>query len=209
MSSSSDMTKAISMQLANQPSPPSDPNLDMMLQSLMIDDTNVKLILKGEIQEPLNRFRELLQSLSPTIVECFKTKTINTVQGNELIALLLELKPVLEAIEKRLGRYYHNVPYLLLLSPLVRLGNLDKKEVDGLCRKVGIMIGRDKLMAVGDESSFENLNFYDALYTLIFMALHESEEGWKMRAVTEEKRTVQTVIHDTTGQQRKKRFGIF
>lgn len=207
--SSTDYVKAVAMQTSMQTSPQTDPTIDMMLQSLMIDDTNIKQILKGEIQQPLNQFKELVQNLNSLLIECFKNKQISTTEINRLLVVLQEFKPVLATIEKRLARYYHNVPYLLMLSPLVRLSNIDRKQADAICRKVGIMIGRDKLMSVGDEGSFEDLNFYDAIFTLIYLAVHESVEGWKMKEVTEEKKTVQTVIQDRTGQVRKKRFGIF
>jgi len=205
---STDMTKTIAMQIAHQPSPATDPNIDMILQSLMIDDTDVKRILKGEIQEPLNRFRELIENLNQLIVECYKNKAVDPIVGKDILACVQDGYPLMEKIEKQLARYFHNIPYLLLLSPLTRLSNVDGKKVEALCRKVGIMIGRDKLMSVGDESSFENLNFYDALEILINLAFHESEAGWKAKVVTEEKKTVQTVITDTTG-QRKKKWGIF
>jgi len=206
---SADTTKAIAMQIAHQPSPATDPNIDMILQSLMIDDTDVKRILKGEIQEPLNRFRELIENLNQLIVECYKNKAVDPIVGKDILACVQDGYPLMEKIEKQLARYFHNIPYLLLLSPLTRLSNVDGKKVEALCRKVGIMIGRDKLMSVGDESSFENLNLYDALEMVIDLALHESENGWKARVVTEEKKTVQTVITDQTGGQRKKKWGIF
>ena len=44
---SSDIVKATAVQMSQQQSPvSSDPNIDLILQSLMIDDTDVKRILK-------------------------------------------------------------------------------------------------------------------------------------------------------------------
>ena len=207
---SSDILKATAVQISNQPTPvQSDPNIDLILQSLMIDDTDVKRILKGEIHEPLNRFRQCLTDLSATVLDCYKVKSIDDGQGKELLFQIQEAQVLMNKIELQLARYYHMVPYLLMLSPLVRLSNIDGKRVDGYCRKIGIMIGRDKLMSSWDEGSYETHNFYDALQMLIELALHESQEGWKARIVTEEKKQVITEIHDKTGgAQRKKRFGI-
>ena len=205
----SEQTKAIAFDSAlKSQSPPSDPNIDLILQSLMVDDTDVKRILKGEIHEPLNRFRQCITDLSTTALDCYKLKSIDKTQGEDLLFQIGESQKLMNKIELQLARYYHMVPYLLMLSPLVRLSNIDGKRVDAYCRKIGIMIGRDKLMSSWDEGSYETHNFYDALQMLIELALHESQEGWKARIVTEEKKQVITEIHDRTGQQRKKRFGI-
>jgi len=190
-------------------SPPSDPNIDLILQSLMVDDTDVKRILKGEIHEPLNRFRQCITDLSATALDCYKLKSIDNEQGKELLFQIGESQKLMNKIELQLARYYHMVPYLLMLSPLVRLSNIDGKRVEAYCRKIGIMIGRDKLMSSWEEASYETHNFYDALQMLIELALHESQEGWKARIVTEEKKQVTTVIQDKGGLQRKKRFGVF
>ena len=206
---SSDIVKATAVQMSQQQSPASsDPNIDLILQSLMIDDTDVKRILKGEIHEPLNRFRQCITDLSATALDCYKIKSIDNEQGKEILFQIQESKVLMDKIELQLARYYHMVPYLLMLSPLVRLSNIDGKRVDSYCRKIGIMIGRDKLMSSFDEGSYETHNFYDALQMLIELALHESQEGWKARIVTEEKKQVTTLIQDKTGGQRKKKFGI-
>jgi len=206
---SSDIVKATAVQMSQQQSPASsDPNIDLILQSLMIDDTDVKRILKGEIHEPLNRFRQCITDLSATTLDCYKIKSIDNEQGKEILFQIQESKVLMDKIELQLARYYHMVPYLLMLSPLVRLSNIDGKRVDSYCRKIGIMIGRDKLMSSFDEGSYETHNFYDALQMLIELALHESQEGWKARIVTEEKKQVTTLIQDKTGGQRKKKFGI-
>jgi hypothetical protein len=207
---SSEIVKATAVQMSQQQQPvSSDPNIDLILQSLMIDDTDVKRILKGEIHEPLNRFRQCITDLSATALDCYKIKSIDDEQGKEILFQIQESQKLMNKIELQLARYYHMVPYLLMLSPLVRLSNIDGKRVDAYCRKIGIMIGRDKLMASWDEESYETHNFYDALQMLIELALHESQEGWKARIVTEEKKQVITEIHDKTGGQRKKRFGVF
>jgi hypothetical protein len=85
---------------------------------------------------------------------------------------------------------------------------IEQKKADGYCRKVGIMVGRDKLMSSWDEGSYETHNFYDALLMLIELALHESIGGWKMRAMVEEKKQVTTLIQDNTQGKRKKWHGI-
>jgi len=207
---SSDIVKATAVQMSQQATPAtSDPNIDLILQSLMIDDTDVKRILKGEIHEPLNRFRQCITDLSATALDCYKIKSIDNEQGKEILFQIQESKVLMDKIELQLARYYHMVPYLLMLSPLVRLSNIDGKRVDSYCRKIGIMIGRDKLMSSFDEGSYETHNFYDALQMLIELALHESQEGWKARIVTEEKKQVTTLIQDNAGRQRKKKFGIF
>lgn len=210
MSSPSDIVKATALQMSQQPSQQSDPNIDLILQSLMIDDTDVKRILKGEIHEPLNRFRQCVGELSDLTLDCVKFQSVDFEQGKKLLGVIAESQMLMGKIELQLARYYHMVPYLLMLSPLVRLSNIDGKKVDAYCRKVGIMIGRDKLMSSWDETSYESHNFYDALTMLIELALHESQEGWKAKIVTEEKKQVITEIRDrTSGAQRKKRFGIF
>jgi len=206
---SQDIVKAQIVAQSHQPSMPSDPNIDMILQSLMIDDTDLKRILKGEIQEPLNRLRDTIELLNQTVIECVKAKSVDGGEAQEILAAVLDVKPLMERVEARLTRYYHMVPYLLLLSPLTRLSNLTQQMVDALKRKIGIMIGRDKLMASGGDESFENANFWDALQIACEIAVQDSLGGWKMQGVVTEKRQVSTIIEDRSAQQRKKRFGVF
>jgi hypothetical protein len=203
--------KATAVQMSQQPQPVmSDPNVDAMLQSLLLDDTDVKRILKGEVQEPLNQLRKCIETLSNTSIECYKLKTIDLEQGREILFQLQEAQVLMGKIELQLVRYHHMVPYLLLSSPLVSLSNITQRQEESYCRKVGIMIGRDKLMSAWDEASYETHNFYDSVQILIELRFHEAREGWKARIVTEEKKQVITEIHDKTGGGlRKKKFGIF
>jgi len=205
----SDMTKTVALQMAHQPSQ-SDPNVDMILQSLMIDDTDLKRVLKGEIQEPLNRLRETVEQLSQTVIDCSRDRLIDTGQAKELLSAVRETNPLMVQIEQRLTRYYHMVPYLLWLSPLTRLSNLTPQMAEAAKRKVSIMIGRDKLMASGEDDNFENANFWDSLEFACHVAIQDSIGGWKMQGVVTERRQVSTVIEDRTGGGgRKRKFGIF
>ena len=208
MSGQNELIKAQAVIQSHQPSMPTDPNIDMILQSLMIDDTDLKRILKGEIQEPLNRLRETIELLNQTVVECVKNKSVDVGQAEDILASVLEVKPLMERVEQRLTRYYHMVPYLLQLSPLTRLSNLTQPMVDFYKRKIGIMVGRDKLMASGGDESFENANFWDALQMSCEIAVQDSLGGWKMQGVVTEKRQVSTIIEDRSTQQRKKRWGL-
>ena len=201
----SDIAKAYTIQAGLQPSASSGPNLEMALQGLMIDDTELKNILKGEIQIPLNRFREIVEDLNQIVVECFKKQLIDSSQGQEILARVQEIRPLMEKIDMRLTRYYKMVPYLLVLSPLTRLSNLTVQIVEGLKRKVGIMIGRDKLMASGSDESFEDANFWDALEIACCIAIQDSLGGWKMQGVVTEKRQVSTIIEER-GPQKKKHW---
>jgi hypothetical protein len=203
MATASDMAKNIAVQSAHLPSPSTDPNIEIVLQGLMIDDTDLKRILKGEIQEPLNKLREIVENLNQIVIECFKTQSVEPEQGKEILGAVQGIKPLMEKIEVRLTRYYKMVPYLLVLSPLTRLSNLTVPMVESLKRKVGIMIGRDKLMASGGDESFENANFWDALEMSCCIAIQDSLGGWKMQGVVTEKRQVSTIIEDRSKPAKK------
>jgi hypothetical protein len=142
-------------------------------------------------------------------LDCYKIKSIDDEQGKEILFQIQESQKLMNKIELQLARYYHMVPYLLMLSPLVRLSNIDAKMVAMFCDQVDIIILRDKAMSSWSDDNYETENFYTAIGILMKLALHESEEGWKARIVTEEKKQVITEIHDKTGGQRKKRFGVF
>jgi hypothetical protein len=206
---SNEMMKTAIAQANQQPQPAiSDPNVDAMLQSLLLDDTDVKRILKGEIQELLNQLRQCLAQLTSTSLECYKTKMVDMEQGKEILFQIQEANVAMARIEIQLARYHHMVPYLLLSSPLVSLSNITQRQEEAYCRKVGIMIGRDKLMSAWDEASYETHNFYDSIQILIELRFHEAREGWKAKIVTEEKKNIVTEIRDKTGSQRKKWHGL-
>lgn len=203
------MDRALAIQEGMRPTPPSDPNLDMVLQSLFVDDSEIKRILKGEINESVDKLDVVTKKLGEFVLSCVQLGSIDKAQAETIIALLRQTNPLVDQIQFQLSRYFRMTPYLLLLSPLVRLGNNDKKSVDEYCRKVELMIGRDKLMSTWDEGIFDLTNFFDALTILIKMAFRESENGFKVRILTEEKRQVAVAFQDGLPSGRRKRFKIF
>ena len=88
---------------------------DAVLQNLMVADTNLERILKGEVHEAIDNLQHLITSA--TAME----KIDN--------ALAFNILAVCRDIKKELGNYMRIVPYLMLMSHLMRLTNIDKEEV--------------------------------------------------------------------------------
>ena len=151
---------------------------DIVLQNLMIDDSDLKRILKGEVQEPLNQLQDI-------IIECNTQQKIDV----EHAVKILE---VLKTLNLRLAKFQKIVPYLILLSPLMRLTNIDEKEVRMLRRRVSIMIRRDILDMNEEELELTDVNFYEALKIMCWNAIGDSLMGQKARIVTEQKKIIET-----------------
>jgi hypothetical protein len=168
--------------------------IDQILQSLMLDDTDVKRILKGNIQEPLNKLQQLT-------IQCFQMQQIDKEQGYKIIELLKD-------INGQMKHYKRMIPYLLLLSPLMKLSNISEKEAASLRRRVGIIIMRDRLDQEDEEDALQEANWFDSIEMLINAGINCSIEGWMIKQIAEERKTVNTVIQDST-LQRKRKFGVF
>jgi len=193
---SSDMVKGMAVQGSfQQPySQRDESGIDQILQSLMLDDTDVKRILKGNIQEPLNKLQQLT-------IQCFQMQQIDKEQGYKIIELLKD-------INGQMKHYKRMIPYLLLLSPLMKLSNISEKEAASLRRRVGIIIMRDRLDQEDEEDALQEANWFDSIEMLINAGINCSIEGWMIKQIAEERKTVNTVIQDST-LQRKRKFGVF
>jgi hypothetical protein len=193
---SSDMVKGMAVQGSfQQPySQRDESGIDQILQSLMLDDTDVKRILKGNIQEPLNKLQQLT-------IQCFQMQQIDKEQGYKIIELLKD-------INGQMKHYKRMIPYLLLLSPLMKLSNISEKEAASLRRRVGIIIMRDRLDQEDEEDALQEANWFDSIEMLVNAGINCSIEGWMIKQIAEERKTVNTVIQDST-LQRKRKFGVF
>jgi hypothetical protein len=210
----SDQMKAVAIQSGNQAviqqQAQADPNIEMITNSIFVDDTSLKRILKGEVHSLLNEERTTHESLKALLLECWKNKSIDSVQLNELMYYLQQSEGMWGKVSFQLRRYYRMVPYLIMLSPLTRLSNLLHKEMESMCRRIDIMIGRDKLMSSGEDDNFEDANFYDALGMACKLAVHDSENGWKFKGLSQNVSTLHHTFSDgIPGQAKKKRFGLF
>lgn len=193
---SSDMVKGMAVQGSfQQPySQRDESGIDQILQSLMLDDTDVKRILKGNIQEPLNKLQQLT-------IQCFQMQQIDKEQGYKIIELLKD-------INGQMKHYKRMIPYLLLLSPLMKLSNISEKEAASLRRRVGIIIMRDRLDQEDEEDALQEANWFDSIEMLVDAGINCSINGWMIKQIAEERKTVNTVIQDSTP-QRKRKFGVF
>lgn len=193
---SSDMVKGMAVQGSfQQPySQRDESGIDQILQSLMLDDTDVKRILKGNIQEPLNKLQQLT-------IQCFQMQQIDKEQGYKIIELLKD-------INGQMKHYKRMIPYLLLLSPLMKLSNISEKEAASLRRRVGIIIMRDRLDQEDEEDALQEANWFDSIEMLVDAGINCSINGWMIKQIAEERKTVNTVIQDST-LQRKRKFGVF
>lgn len=211
----SDIVKAATIQAGvqqqMQQQATADPNLEMITNSIFVDDSSLKAILKGEVDTLLNEERRTHTGLRALVVECAKNKMIDSAQVAEIQYCLKEAERCWRKVDDQLAHYKRMVPYLILLSPLTRLSNLTPKEVNHICLQIDIMIGRDKLMSSGEDDNYGDANFWDSLGLGCKLAVHDSAGGWKFKGLT----INTTMLHHSfqdgyPGQPtKKKRFGIF
>ncbi len=208
MSESSEQMKATAVTLASQPSGQGDAQLDLVMQSLMIDATDVKRILKGEIHEPLNKLNQLYVALHQQLAELLDNPAVTS----EQTSVLLKIKSILELIQKQeaeiyiqLEAYKEYVPYLLLFASNTVLSNIDVKQADSVMRKISIMIMRSKLKSKRKGRTMETRNFFDSIEILLFLQLQRSINGLTFKGLVQERKEVTTVIRDET-QKKKRRF---
>jgi len=192
MSEDMDWARQVAIQTQQQKAQLEESTTDVVLQNLMLDDSDLKRILKGEVQEPL----EQLQAM---VLQFAQLKSMDNDQAFKILELL-------RTINSRLRRFQRLIPYVILLSPLMRLTNIDEKEEKKLKRKVSIMIRRDILDMDEEELELTDVNFYDALKIICWNAITDSRMGWKARIATEQRKIITT---EFTQPKRKKLLGIF
>jgi len=164
---------------------------NFVLQSLMIDDRNLRFILTGQIQEPLSQLKQMVMDFG----------ALDKIDKGHS-ALILEL---LGKINSNLTRFRRLTPYMLLTSHLMRLTYLTEKDAKILKRRVSIMIRRDILDIDEEELELTDINFYESIKILCFNGIDDSIQGFKLRNLTEQKKTITNEFKET----RKKRWGIF
>lgn len=207
--------KAITTQTAGMPSGQvTDPQLESMMQSLMIQDPDLMRILKGEVHEyliNLDRMMIWVRQQTEQIMENYMKEDMqdsHTASAiNNLHLEMTEIQKQLAILETQLKRYRRYVPYLLLFTSNSVLSNITRQEAEQICRKIDIMIMRDRLDCQDDETALEDINFFTAIGIRLKIHMLRNVEGFTFKGLIEEKRTVTNIVSDQT-MRPKKRFGI-
>jgi hypothetical protein len=211
MSQQQDPTNKIgALQIAagtmNQPQP-TDPNLELIYQSLLCDDPEVKRLIKGEVQEPLNRWRQIIEMLNSCVSERDESPIITQQQAAQIIALMRESNTLMDRLEKQMKKYRYYLPHLLMLSPLMRLSIITQKQANKIKLRQQLMVNRDRLRASSSpDHDLLDENWFDAVLIAENMAVQESVEGRKLEAITKDTKQVTTVINDQTRQKSSRSF---
>jgi len=90
----------------------------------------------------------------------------------------------------------------------MKLSNISEKEAASLRRRVGIIIMRDRLDQEDEEDALQEANWFDSIEMLVDAGINCSINGWMIKQIAEDRKTVNTVIQDST-LQRKRKFGVF
>lgn len=175
--SDAEFARRVAVQVQQQRVQMEQTGADVLLQNLMVADSDLKRVLKGEIQEPLDMLRDL-------IIDYAEFDKIKIKDASKILNIL-------KTINKRISRFQRLVPYSMLLSHLMRLTNIDEKEMRYLKRKVSIMIRRDILDMDEEDLELTDVNFYDSLKIICWNAINDSLHGWKAKVVTEQKRIIE------------------
>jgi hypothetical protein len=211
--------KIVAIQHSHIPSQDNiDPNLQAIMDSLQLSDSNVYKILKGEIHNLITRFEETLIEFQQSVTDFQLNSSAMPnpevqLKLSQLLSQQKEMFDLASKIKLELQQYYKMVPYLLMLSPIMWLSNLSTKQVRDTMFRQSLMIQRDRCLIDDDcESAFDDYNFTEAVEILMHTIVAGSEKGWKSNIIRNEVREVTTTIRDQTSgpqQQRKKRLGIF
>jgi hypothetical protein len=204
--------KAITTQAANQPTN-QDPQIDSLMQSLMIQDADLMGILKGDVHNQLMLLEKMIISFNlqyQVLIDhySFMKQEQSVAKLTQLNIQVNEMTKQLASIELQLKRYRRYVPYLLLFTPTTVLSHITEKQAMKLFAKVDIMVTYDELDCSEDETSIEDHNFFQAIRIAYFLHVLRNVEGHTFRGLIEEKRTVINQISDNTN-PRKKKFGLF
>jgi hypothetical protein len=209
----SESSKAMGIQAAHMPSGNIDPNLQAIMDSLQLADSNVYRILKGEIHELMDKQGQILIGLQQNIEE-FKINNA-AVPDNEANLLLAKIHNDLvslgqtnDKIVLELQEYYKMVPYLLMLSPLMWLSNLSTKAVRDIQFRQSLMVQRDRCLRDDESDGFDDDNILDSIEILMHVMVAGAEKGWKSNVIRNEVREVKTTIEDHTSSGEKKKGGI-
>jgi hypothetical protein len=205
--------KAITTQAANV-SGQQDPQIDAMMQSMMIQDADLMRILKGDIHDQLMLLEKMIANFNiqmQPLVDYFTgmKETQVIVRINQLSSQANEMSKQLTAVEAQLKRYRRYVPYLLLFTPTTVLSHITEKQAIKLFNKVDIMVTYDELDCEDDDASIEDHNFFQAIRIAYFLHVLRNVEGHTFKGLIEERRVVTNMINDQTNKSRKKLFGVF
>lgn len=208
--------KTISVQASHMPTQnASDPNLQAIMDSLQLGDSNVYRILRGEIEELMDLLsQELVLFRQQSEVYNNHYMTMNQTQQEAQLAKILahqnSMLKIVSSIKTELQHYYKMVPYLLMLSPLMWLSNLTKQQVRDIQFRQSLMVQRDRCLREEDcDNSFDDDNFLDAVEVLMHVMVAGAREGWKSNIIRNEVREVKTTIEDRTAPEKKARSGLF
>lgn len=187
----------ISSGMLSQTEPVQDPHI---YQSLLCDDPEVKQLIKGEVREPLNRWKHLINLVDDALNAYTEDSPILTEkQAQMLIGYIAEANRLMSNLEVQMKKYRYYLPHLLMLSPLIRLSIITQKQANHIKSMQQLMINRDRLRARSTgELDLLDENWFDAVSIMESMAVQESVNGEKLMAITKESKQVTTVINDQT-----------
>lgn len=214
----SDQVKAVAIQTSHMPSSSNiDPNLQAVMDSLQLSDSNVYRILRGEIHELMDKQGQLIVTLQQTIEDFqnIHTTTINETTQIRLAEIrneLIKLGTINDKMTMELQQYQKMVPYILMLSPLMWLSNLSSKAVRDIQFRQSLMVQRDRCLRSDESEGFDDDNILDSIEMLMHVMVAGAERGWKSDVIRNEVRETKTTIEDRTTPPKKRglfsKFGI-
>jgi hypothetical protein len=187
--------KSVALQMSAQPSMPDvDANLENVLRSLQLSDGTLIRILKGEIQEQMDKLEKL-------VVERYQYQQINHEDAMKILAVTQDIK-------HEVKHYYKMVPYLMMVSPVMWLSNLSEEEVKRIQSKQSCMVWRHRLESEDEDETkvLQDSNFYDAIEIVMHVIAAGSTKGWKSNVINKEVREQTVRILDGTEGQKKRRL---
>jgi|GEM_PF-5399029 len=197
---------SVAMQYNQPPKNHDDLGISDVLQTLMLTDTDIQRILKGNISEPLDKLNAILTKLDQN------PKAI-TVQGEEIITIgsseAKEITQTLKDINKQMADYKSMIPFLFALSPLIKVSNLSQKTAEYYIQKINLMVTRYRITSTKSSDSILDKNFFDAYLLVAQSNILSAVNGWYTRMATEEKRHIISTVETPRQQRNKRKIGVF
>lgn len=216
--------KGLAMQMASQPTAPQmDAQLENVLKGLQLADGTLVRILKGEIQESMDKLQKTMircyQAMSELEKKIIVSENINAITKEDLnkafvltqnlkALIAKEVLPEAENIKREVKHYYKMVPYLMMVSPIMWLSNLSEEDVRRVQSRQSCMVWRHRLENEDEDDSkvLQDSNFFDAVEILMHVIVAGSTKGWKSNVINKEVREQTVRVLDGSEQKKRRLF---
>jgi hypothetical protein len=167
--------------------------LDEALQQLLINDLDIKVLLKGQLMDKFEHVKLFVEQLIP--------------DGTLTPDKLFELNNLVDEVLTVLKPYSKLVPYILMMTHLNSLGYITEKQAKIFTIEGQLMLLHDLALMTPEEYSVSR-NLYRAMAVRMEFVFFDSVGGAKFKQLTSPTKTV-LLGEGPISQPKKKHFWNF